>query len=193
MRFRSMVMRAALYQSFGAGLCLSLPERTCARRAVDRVRQGSECVVQTPECFPHQALCEPGSQTAGSWRCTTDVAHAARARQDTKDGHSLLDPDFVRRIGFAERTTDLEGRYTSTVTQRGTWQSLTGGIVSCLHEEDNKAAARSTSRRATHSGTNEWSNSAWLCLPSKSSIKAGHGGSCVNRWRAFYLPRSSGG
>lgn len=62
--------------------------------------------------------------------------------RDTGDDRSLLNPDFAHRIGFVERTLDLAARYQPALTQREEhWQGLSEGIVSCLHEEDNKAAA----------------------------------------------------
>jgi len=55
---------------------------------------------------------------------------------------SLVNPSFAQRTGLAERASAASARYTPVNTLREAhWLGLTGGITSCIAEEDNKAAA----------------------------------------------------
>lgn len=56
---------------------------------------------------------------------------------------SLVKPTFAQRVAFNDRNRVLSRRYTHPVStlREAHWLSLTTGIISCIQEEDNKAAA----------------------------------------------------
>lgn len=71
------------------------------------------------------------------------VWRALRGRaKPKKESNFLISPGLAQRVGFRRRVKDLMARYGPIRTLReGHWLGLTGGITSCIHEEDNKAAA----------------------------------------------------
>lgn len=71
-----------------------------------------------------------------AWR----ALHWSARAQVTR--YSLINPRLARRVSFAERTSAMFARHTPVRSLREEhWLSLTAGITSCTHEEDNKTAA----------------------------------------------------
>jgi asparagine synthase (glutamine-hydrolysing) len=71
-----------------------------------------------------------------AWRTLHGYVRAEGTR------HALINPRLARRVDFAERTSAMFARHTPVRSLKEEhWLSLTGGITSCTHEEDNKTAA----------------------------------------------------